>query len=185
MRVRCRSLDRIVAVKLARLLVAFGLTALLSACAHTGAPPPEQAPTLDRTAALRAIRDAGRDMDSAVQVQPLRDAAIDGYAQQSREAEARNDYAGAALLLEKALKLAPDAPDLLQSRAEIDIALGDFVAAEKNALQSFKLGPRVGSLCARNWQTVAQARTGMGDAATAQQAGLRLKECRVAAPVRM
>ena len=45
-------------------------------------------------------------MDSAVQVQPLRDAAIDGYVAQSRAAEARNDYAASASALDKALRLA-------------------------------------------------------------------------------
>ncbi len=159
---------------------------MLGACAQTGAPVASKGPPpLDRTAALRAIRDAGHGLDSAVQVQPLRDAAIDGYVQQSRQAEARNDYAAAATSMDKALQLAPEAPDLLQSRAEIDIALGDFVQAEKQALRSFSLGPKVGSLCARNWQTVVEARTGMGDAATAQQAAQRLKECRVAPRLRM
>ena len=153
---------------------------LLAACAQTGAPVASNAPPpLDRGAALRAIRDAGHGLDSAVQVQPLRDAAIDGYAQQSREAEARNDYAAAALAMDKALRLAPDAPDLLQSRAEIDIAQGDFAQAEKNAMKSFSLGPKVGGICAKNWQTVVEARTGMNDAATARQAMQRVKECRV------
>ena len=163
-----------------RSLVASAVILLLASCAQTGAPVASSGPPpLDRAAALRAIRDAGRGLDSAVQVQPLRDAAIDGYAQQSRDAEARNDYAVAATLMDKALHLAPDAPDLLQSRAEIDIAQGDFAQAEKNAIKSFSLGPKVGSLCAKNWQTVVEARTGMGDAATAQQATQRVAECRV------
>ena len=56
---------------------------------------------------------------------------------------------------------------------------GDFAQAEKNAMKSFSLGPKVGSICAKNWQTVVEARTGMGDTATAQQATQRVKECRV------
>lgn len=156
------------------------LALVLAACAQTGAPVASKGPPpLDRAAALRAIRDAGHGLDSAVQVQPLRDAAIDGYAQQSRDAETRNDYKAAAAAMDKALHLAPDAPDLLQSRAEIDIALGDFAQAEKDAMKSFSLGPKVGSICAKNWQTVVEARTGMGDAASAQQATQRVKECRV------
>ena len=153
---------------------------VLTACAQTGAPVASMGPPpLDRAAALRAIRDAGHGLDSAVQVQPLRDAAIDGYAQQARDAEARNDYAAAATAMDKALHLAPDAPDLLQSRAEIDIAQGDFEQAEKNAMKSFSLGPKVGSICAKNWQTVVEARTAMGDTPSAQQATQRVKECRV------
>lgn len=166
-------------MKFLRHAVPASVVFLLTACAQTGAPVPSNAPQFDRGAALRAIRDAGHGLDSAVQVQPLRDAAIDGYAQQSRAAEARNDYAAAAMAMDKALHLAPDAPDLLQSRAEIDIAQGDYAQAEQNALKSFSLGPKVGSLCAKNWQTVVEARTAMGDAATAQQAMQRAKECRV------
>ena len=161
------------------------MVSVLTACAHTHDPRTAQPPAVDRGAALRAIRDAGHGVDSAVQVQPLRDAAIDGYVEQSRAAEARNDYAASAAALDKALRLAPDAPDLLQARAEVDIAQGDFLAAEKNAIRSYTLGPRLGSLCARNWQTVVEARSGMHDAATAQQARQRVKECRVAPRVRM
>ena len=168
-----------------RNVLAIGLILLLAACAQTREPVAPQPPPLDRAAALRAIRDAGRGMESAVQVQPLRDAAVDGYVEQSRAAEARNDYAASAAALDKALRLAPDAPDLLQARAEVDIAQGDWLAAEKNAIRSYTLGPRLGSLCARNWQTVVEARSGMHDAATAQQARQRVKECRVAPRVRM
>jgi hypothetical protein len=52
-------------------------------------------------------------------------------------------------------------------------------------MKRFSLGPKVGSLCARNWQTVVEARIVFKDAATEAQAKLRLKECRVARPVRM
>ena len=62
---------------------------------------------------------------------------------------------------------------------ELEDIQGDFAQAEKNAMKSFSLGPKVGSLCAKNWQTVVEARTGLGDAATAQQAMQRVKDCRV------
>jgi len=62
---------------------------------------------------------------------------------------------------------------------------GNYKEAEAIAIKSFTLGPKVGSLCARNWQTVVEARLAMNDAPTVAQAKQRLKECRVAPPVRM
>jgi tetratricopeptide (TPR) repeat protein len=140
---------------------------------------------VDTAAALRAIRAAGDGLDSAVQVQPLRDAAIEGFMKRAHEAEARQDYAAAASAADDALKLAPDAPDLLQYRAEIDIALAQWSEAERLALRSHQLGPKSGSLCARNWQTVVEARTALGDAPTVEAARERLKECRIKPLLRM
>ena len=134
---------------------------------------------------MRAIRAAGTGLDSAVQVEPLRDPAIDGFLKRARDAEAAGDIAAAVAAADKALELANGAPDILQYLAELEIARGDWIKAEQYATKSFSSGPRVGSLCARNWQTVVEARTAMNDAATVAQARQRLKECRVAPRLRM
>ncbi|HEY0181019.1 MAG TPA: tetratricopeptide repeat protein [Dokdonella sp.] len=164
------------------------LVVALTSCTPPS-PPPAQAvkpsPTRDPATAVRAIRAAGEGLDSAVQVQPLRDPAIDGLLAQARKAEAANNFAQAADAANRALKLAPDAPDILQYLAEIEIGRGDWQKAEQLANRSFTLGPKVGSLCARNWQTVVEARTAMNDAATAAQAKRRLAECRVPPRLRM
>lgn len=162
-------------------------TPLMVACTQPSAPSPQAVKPVahDPTAAVRAIRAAGEGLDSAVQVQPLRDPAIDGFLKKARDAEAANDYAGAAGAANSALKLAPDAPDILQYLAEIEIERGNWQQAEQIAIKSFTLGPKVGSLCARNWQTMVEARTAMSDAATVAQAKQRLKECRVAPRLRM
>jgi tetratricopeptide (TPR) repeat protein len=131
------------------------------------------------------IRAAGMGTDSAVQVQPLRDPAIEGFLNQAHAAETAKNYDAAFAATERALKLAPDAPDILQYQAEIEGLRGNWEAAEKLAMKSFSLGPKVGSLCARNWQTVVEARAVFKDTATEAQAKLRLKECRVAPAVRM
>ena len=160
----------------------------LAGCAHTSVPVEPAKPALpvpDPAAAVAAIRAAGAGLDSAVQVQPLRDPAIDGFLKQAHDAEAANDPAAAAAAADRALKLAPQAPDILQYLAELDVGRGDWQAAEQHAIRSFTLGPKVGSLCARNWQTVIEARTALNDAATVAQARLRLKECRVAPRPRM
>jgi tetratricopeptide (TPR) repeat protein len=124
-------------------------------------------------------------MDSSVQVQPLRDPAIEGYLKEAHAAETAKNYDAAVAAVDRALKLASDAPDLLQYKAEVEGLRGHWQAAEALAIRSYTLGPKVGSLCARNWQTVVEARIVMNDPATEAQAKQRLKECRVAPPVRM
>lgn len=164
------------------------LVLALAGCAHTGesdAPTEARLPLPQPTAAVATIRAAGDKLDSAVQVQPLRDAAIDGALARARSAEAAARYDEAVSEADKALALDPTAPDILQYRAELEVLRGRWTEAEKFALDSFEHGPRVGSLCARNWQTVIEARTAMNDAHTAGQAGNRLKQCRVAPRVRM
>ncbi|HKE47435.1 MAG TPA: tetratricopeptide repeat protein [Rhodanobacteraceae bacterium] len=167
------------------LAVAGALT--LSSCTQPSAPSKaatKPAVVLDHDP-VGAIRAAGMGMDSSVQVQPLRDPAIEGFLNQAHAAETAKNYDGAAEAAARALKLAPDAPDILQYQAEIEVLRGNFKDAEALAIKSYTLGPKVGSLCARNWQTVVEARIAFNDAATQAQAKQRIKECRVAPPVRM
>ena len=162
------------------------LILVLGGCAQSGPAVSEPPPVrVDTVAALREIRAAGDGLDSAVQVQPLRDASIDGYLKSARAAESRQDFAAAAREADEALKLAPDAPDLLQYKAEIEVARAQWNEAEQLALKSHELGPRSGSLCARNWQTVVEARTALDDALTVEAARQRLKECRIKPVLRM
>lgn len=158
---------------------------LVAGCAQTPTAPPSKPVTVDRGAAMRAIRAAGVGLDSAVQVQPLRDPAIDGFLRQAKDAENRGDFDAAVAAADSALKLAPDAPDILQYLAELEVGRGDWQRADTLAVKSYALGPRVGSLCARNWQTVIEARTALDDAAEAAKAKERLKQCRVPPRVRM
>lgn len=159
----------------------------LAACAHTGSDSPgdDPSPAPEPTAALAAIRAAGESLDSAVQVQPLRDAAIDGALARARAAEKAARHGEAVEQCELALALEPTAPDILQYRAELAILQGKWADAERYALESFEHGPRLGTLCARNWQTVVEARTALDDEPTAAQARKRLAQCRVAPRLRM
>lgn len=164
------------------------LALALAACSHpggSGSSPVKPPPQVEPGAAVATIRAAGSDLDSAVQVQPLRDPAIDGFLERAHAAEKTGDLPAAITAAQRALALAPDAPDILQYLAELDIARGQWLEAEKRAVESFNLGPRVGSLCARNWQTVVESRTAIGDAATAASARERVKACRVPPPTRM
>ena len=170
-------------------LSACSLVAVLAftGCAQTGGPvdatPALAVPT--PAAAVRAIREAGAGLDSAVQVEPLRDPAIGGFLDSAHAAEKAGDITAAVAAADKALQLAAGAPDILQYLAELETARGAWIKAEQHAVKSFNTGPRVGSLCARNWQTVIEARTAMNDAPTVAQARNRLKECRVAPRLRM
>jgi len=159
----------------------------LSSCTQPSAPAKSATkPTLVQDHdPVGAIRAAGMGMDSAVQVQPLRDPAIEGYLKQAHEAETAKNFDAAASATANALKLAPDAPDLLQYQAEVEVLRGQWKEAEDLAIKSWTLGPKVGSLCARNWQTVVEARIALNDPATQAQAKQRIKDCRVAPPVRM
>jgi tetratricopeptide (TPR) repeat protein len=157
---------------------------LLAACSN----PPLPAPASERgspTAMVEAIRAAGAADKSVVQVAPLRDPAVDGFLEQAHVAENAGHYQAALVRIDAALKLSPDAPDILQFRAEIEILLRNYPAAEADARHSFMLGPKVGSLCASNWQTileVAEAQDRQADVTTARAAR---DKCHKAGPVRM
>jgi len=157
------------------------------ACSHPGADTGRVRPAVqvDPAAAVAAVRAAGEGVDSAVQVQPLRDPAIDGFLDRAVAAEQANDYDTAVAAAGEALGLAPEAPDILQYLAELELARGAWTRAEELAMQSFNLGPRVGSLCARNWQTLVETRTALADEATVADARQRVKACRVPPPPRM
>jgi tetratricopeptide (TPR) repeat protein len=176
-------------MKIARTAVLLVFAAVvLGACSQPDAPEAEVVKPVvahDPVAAVKAIRAAGDALDSAVQVQPLRDAAIDGFLKKAHDAEAQRDYPAAVAAGNSALKLAPDAPDILQYLAELQTAQGNWLPAEQLAIKSFTLGPKLGPICARNWQTVVEARIALNDGATVTQARQRLKECRVAPRLRM
>jgi Flp pilus assembly protein TadD len=130
--------------------------------------------------AVAAIRAAGVHDDSIIDVKPLRDPAVDALMAEAQQDERAGNYAAAAAALDKALRISPDAPDLLQDRAEIAIRLKDFTGAEKLAHESWTLGPRLGPLCARNWQTIVEARLQANDKVGAATARKWVQQCRKA-----
>lgn len=138
------------------------------------APPPPVVPDHDPVAAIRA---AGAHDDSIIDVQPLRDPAVDALMTEARQNERSGNYAAAAAAVDKALQISPEAPDLLQERAELAIRLKDFAAAEKLAHKSWSLGPRVGPLCARNWQTIVETRLQMHDKVSVENARKWVQQC--------
>jgi len=124
-----------------------------------------------------AIRAAGDREKSIIDVNPLRDPSVAALQDAAQHDEQTGKYADAAGKLDQAIRLSPNSPDLLQERAEIAVRLRDFAAAEKLSHQSWSLGPKLGPLCARNWQTVVEMRLQAGDVAGAQTARKWVQQC--------
>lgn len=154
------------------------VAALLTACA--GQPP---APVEDRGVA-EEVRAPAAEQSSGLQVYPMRNPAVAELTEAASEAESEGDLDRATILLERALRIEPRDPELLQHMAEIKLERGDWEQAESHASRSFDVGPRVGELCQRNWRTMALARERTGRHDAAQRARDRLDQCQVEVPER-
>lgn len=157
--------------------------ALVAACSQP-APPQATRPTKPAYDIVAQIRAAGEREKSAIEVAPLRDPGVQGLEQAAQADERAGKYSDADAKLVQALKMAPEAPELIQDRAEIAIRQQDYPLAEKLAKQSFEMGPRSGSLCARNWQTVVEMRLQAADQNGANTARGELAKCHIAGPNR-
>jgi tetratricopeptide (TPR) repeat protein len=157
---------------------------MLAACSQPSAPPAPQ-PTHAPGELIASIKAAGAHDDSVIRVAPLRDPAVKQLISQAHAAEAGQHYQTAATALDQALKLSPKSPDLLQERAQLAVRLGHYDEAEKLARRSYALGPKLGGLCARNWQTVLEMRRIADDAAGVEVARQARNQCQKNGPVRM
>ena len=88
------------------------LVVLVAGCTSPvpGTPATATRPDPDRMAAVRAIRAIDAGTDSALQVTPLRDAAVEGFLERAELAEQQNRFDDALAAIVSARKLAPDAP---------------------------------------------------------------------------
>jgi tetratricopeptide (TPR) repeat protein len=151
---------------------------LLGGCAlFTTSPPPTARPARPNYDLVAAIRAAGNREKSIIDVSPLRDPAVTALQDGAQADERAGRYPDAAAKLDQALKLSPESPDLLQDRAEIAVRMRNFSLAEKLAHQSWSLGPKLGPLCARNWQTVVEMRLQADDSAGAASARKWVQTC--------
>ena len=101
------------------------------------------------------------------------------------EAWLDGDYEKAAVLLERALRIEPRDPEILQSMAEVQLQNGDYEQALNFAVRSYDSGPRVGEICSRNWRTIGVAREQLGDSAGAADAVQRASSCMSTRPERL
>jgi len=153
-------------------------TGLLAGCGmFTTTPPPASPPPLPTYDQVAAIRAAGDREKSVIDVSPLRDPGISSLQETARRDEQAGRFADAAATLDRALKLNPESPDLLQERAEVAVRLKDFSVAETLARKSWSLGPRLGPLCARNWQTIVEMRLQARDTTGADTARKWVAQC--------
>ncbi|HUA79330.1 MAG TPA: tetratricopeptide repeat protein [Dyella sp.] len=163
-----------------RLIAPLVSALLLAACAQPSPEAPKPSPIKSNAAMVADIQAAGERDKSVINVHPLSDPGVTSL-QDAARADIRNgQYPAAAAKLDTALKRDPDAPDVLQDRAEVAIYMGDYSLAEKLAHQSWTLGSKQGPLCARNWQTILEIRTRANDSAGVAEASKGVGECREA-----
>ena len=160
--------------------VAMAFALALAACSTPGAPPTTARSAASRQAMVAAIRAAGARDESVINVSALPDPALATLRDSAQADERAGRLQAAAASLDKALQANPESPDLLQQRAELAVLLGDDARAAKLARQSWEIGPRLGPLCARNWQTLVELRQLAGDEPGAEQARRQVQGCREA-----
>ena len=147
---------------------------LLAACATSTSP---QTNRISVDAMLSRIHQAAARDQSAIHVVPLRAPGVQVLQQQAASATIKGDLDTAEDRLKQALQLEPGSPPLLQAQAELALREHRWKHAEQKAIASWKRGPRVGPLCARNWQTVIEVRHLQDDAPGVSTAAKWLKRC--------
>jgi hypothetical protein len=172
---------------------ALALLAGLTACVTTAPVETPALPAFDAVAAVAAIRASGGAAANELDIQPLRDPQVEDLREQASVLETKRMYRAAADALDEALEINPADPALLQERAEIALLLHQLSDAESFAQRAFDSGSKIGPLCRRHWETIAQVRAGLataptqaGVAARASAADARRQRdaCTVAAPDR-
>ncbi len=154
-------------------IILSGLLALLvSACATPSGPAP-----VEESEVESRIRQAARDDSNGVQVFPLRNPAVEELMASASQAERSGEADRAAMLLERALRIQPRDPELLQHVAEIKLQQAEYEQALNFAVRSYDVGPKVGEICSRNWRTIALAKERLQDNAGAVEAEQRASRC--------
>lgn len=156
----------------------------LAACATRQAPAPvDERVGSERVRAPAPVATTAPEA-RGLQVFALRNPAVAELSEAAIQAEQAGDLSRAATLLERAIRIEPRDPALLQQMAEVRTEQGQWDQAESHARRSFDVGPRVGELCQRNWRTIATALERQGDSQGARDARQRLQACLVEAPPR-
>lgn len=157
------------------------VSVILAAC--VSAPPAPVEERVEQPPAESAGPAA--EASAGVQVFPLQNPAVKTLMAEAGEAGDQGRYDDAALLLERALRIQPRDPELLQEMAEVQLQKQDYEQALNFAVRSYDEGPRVGNICARNWRTISQARQQLGDASGSREAAGRVEQCVSARPERL
>lgn len=169
-----------------RILSVLGALVIVSACSK---PPQMRQPLVHEPMPEREliaeVRRAGADSEDAIEVHALQDPVIADLLEAAAQQEHANAYDSADAIVRQALELAPGDPELLQWRAELALAMGQLDDAVRLANASWETGPRLGSLCRRNWATIRLARELSELPDAAEVAATQAARCTIAPPVRM
>ena len=150
-----------------------GLSILLLLAACSSQPP---APVEDREINAR-VREPASEDSAGVQVYSLQNPAVKQLVAQAKGAEQTGNLDQAGGYLERALRIQPRDPQLLQHMAEIKLQKEDYQQALNFAVRSYDIGPRVGEICSRNWRTISVARGHLDDTNGATDAEARASQC--------
>jgi len=140
-------------------------------------------PVADREVTKRVRVPASED-SAGVQVYSLQNPAVRQLTVQAESAERAGDLDLATGYLERALRIQPQDPQLLQHMAELKLQKQDYQQALNFAVRSYDSGPRVGEICSRNWRTISVAREHLRDASGASEAEARARRCMNTRPKR-
>jgi len=147
------------------------LLLILAACSSQAPAPVEE-----REVDARVRAPASEDSEG-VQVYSLQNPAVKQLTAQAQGAEHAGDLDLASGYLERALRIQPRDPQLLQHMAEIMLQKEDYQQALSFAVKSYDIGPRVGEICSRNWRTISVAREHLKDVSGANEAEARASQC--------
>ena len=157
----------------------FLIVLLLAACS-TQQPAPIKDKEIDSRVRAPATKDS-----AGVQVYSLQNPAVKELTAQALVAEHAGELDQASGYLERALRIEPRDPQLLQHMAEIKLQKEDYQQALNFAVRSYEIGPRVGEICSRNWRTISVAREHLNDTNGASDAEVRATRCMNTRPERL
>lgn len=152
---------------------------LLAACSSQAPIPIEDHEVYKR------VRDPASEDSAGVQVHSLQNPAVKQLTAQAENAERSGDLDQAGSYIERALRIEPRDPQLLQHMAEIKLQKEDYQQALNFAVRSYDTGPRVGEICSRNWRTISVAKEHLDDASGAKDAEKRASKCMNTRPKRL
>ena len=158
----------------------FLIVLLLAACSTTQRPAPIKDKEIDSRVRAPATKDS-----AGVQVYSLQNPAVKELTVQALAAEQAGELDQASGYLERALRIEPRDPQLLQHMAEIKLQKEDYQQALNFAVRSYEIGPRVGEICSRNWRTISVAREHLNDTNGANDAEARATQCMNTRPERL
>jgi tetratricopeptide (TPR) repeat protein len=147
-----------------------GLLAVMMLAACSAGPPPE------REVETRVRVPASED-SAGVQVYSLQNPAVKQLTALAHDAENEGRFDQAGSYLERALRIDPEDPQVLQHMAEVQLQKREYQQALNFAVRSYDTGPRVGEICSRNWRTISVAREHLQDRKGASEAEKRAARC--------